>query len=89
MSPLHQIQRLIDDKRSVYFSAGLSSSVNGRIFLTIWGRPSDKALAIGYGETVEDAARDALSQVPDLEPVAATRPVLPGMSRPLLPGMTR
>lgn len=80
--PLVTIQRLIDDKRVVYCSSGLSSSVNGRIFFTMWGCPSDKILATGYGDTVEDAARDAIRKVPG-QP-------LPGLTaRPALPGMTR
>lgn len=76
-NPLHAIQQLIDDKRAVYFASGLGSSVNGRIYVTIWGCPSNKILSRGYGDTIIEAARDALSHVDNIPQTIETR--LPGL----------
>ena len=81
--PLAQLQRLYDDKKTVYINGGVSSSVKGRIFVNIWGNPSNVLLARGYGKTFDEALRDALSQINEPAP-------LPGLTtRPTLPGMTR
>lgn len=88
-NPLTEAQRLFDAGKTIWLTTGQSSSKNGRIFFNIWSKPSDKILAQGYGDTIEDALRDALIKVPSDKPA----PTLPGMealtTRPLLPGMTR
>ena len=61
--PLAQLQRLYDGKQTVYVNGGMSSSVKGRIFVNIWGNPSNVLLARGYGKTFDEALRDALSQM--------------------------
>lgn len=86
IDPLAEAQRLIDEKRSVYFSSGLSSSTNGKIFFTIWGKPSDKILAQGYGHTVPEAARDALSKLETPNPTFSLPEI---QTQPLFPEMTR
>ena len=81
--PLAQLQRLYDDKKTVYINGGMSSSVKGRVFINIFGNPSSVLLARGYGKTFDEALRDALSRINEPTP-------LPGLTtRPTLPGMTR
>jgi len=94
MNVFQEINKLIEDKRALYFASGVASSVKGNVYFTIWGRPSNDVLAYGYGDTIEDAARDALSKVGQTvtapRPVPATKPSLPGLTtRPALPGLTR
>lgn len=92
-NPLNELQRLYDEGRTIWITTGQSSSKNGRIFFNIWSKPSDKILSQGYGETIEEAMRDALAKVPGttVAPTPAVGlPGLPGLTtRPTLPGMTR
>lgn len=73
-SPFNRIERLIADKRATYFSAGLASRQGYEYFCTIWARPSSDTLACGHGNTLDEAAHDALSQVD----APAAVPELPG-----------
>lgn len=75
--PLRAIQQLIDDKRATYFTSGVSSNTHSRFFVTIWAYPSSSVLACGYGDTIIEAARDALSHVDNIPQTIETR--LPGL----------
>lgn len=87
MTPLQQLQKLMDDKVTDYFWSGLSSSVKGRFYVNILRRKDQKIIQ-GYGETLDNALLSAMSRLQHSErPVG--RPVLPGLTRPVLPGMTR
>lgn len=71
----------VNDGTIGFMTAGMSSTTNGRMYVTIYGKDL-KVLAQGYGATLDDAACDVAwriapePELPEL-PMLQTEPELP------------